>query len=70
MIAVIVNSADSSISCRIGMREMSGVVDYVDGSGNKSHIFTIDSAGEYTVYVENRSSSKTLEVTGSAMYPN
>ena len=43
-------------------------LDYRQGSGSLDHVFTIDAAGEYTVYVENRSSSKTMQVTGSAIY--
>lgn len=69
-IAVIANCSDSSITYRIGIRGEEGVVDYVQGSGSQSHIFTIDMTGRYAVYVENRSNSKSMTVTGSAMYPN
>ena len=67
-IAVMANCNDSSIVYRIGIRDEDGVLDYRQGSGSLDHVFTIDAAGEYTVYVENRSSSKTMQVTGSATY--
>lgn len=69
-IAVIASCNDSSIVYRIGIRDEDGVVDYRQGSGSQDHIFTIDKAGRYAVYVENRSSSKSMKVTGSATYPN
>ena len=70
VIAVIANCSDSSITYRIGIRDEDGVVDYRQGSGRQNHMFTIDKAGRYSVYVENRSSSKSMTVTGSATYPN
>ena len=69
-IAVITSCNDSSIVYRIGIRDEEGIVDYRQGSGSQSHIFTVDAAGRYSVYVENRSSSKSMTVTGSATYPN
>ena len=69
-IAVMANCSDSSIVYRIGIRDKDGVVDYRQGSGNQSHIFYIDVSGDYTVYVENRSSTKTMRVTGRVSYPN
>ena len=69
-IAVIASCSDSSIVYRIGIRDKAGNFDYIQGSGSLDHVFTIDEAGEYTVYVENRSSSKSMNVTGSATYPN
>ena len=70
VIAVIANCSDSSITYRIGIRDEDGIVDYRQGTGSQNHMFTIDKAGRYSVYVENRSSSKSMKVTGSAMYPN
>ena len=70
VIGVIANCSDSSITYRIGIRDEDGVVDYRQGSGRQNHMFTIDKAGRYSVYVENRSSSKSMTVTGSATYPN
>ena len=69
-IAVITSCNDSSIVYRIGIRDEEGVIDYRQGSGSQDHIFTIDKAGRYSVYVENRSSSKSMKVTGSATYPS
>ena len=70
VIAVITNCNDSSIVYRIGIRDEDGVIDYRQGSGRQNHMFTIDKAGRYSVYVENRSSSKSMKVTGSATYPS
>lgn len=70
VIAVIANCSDSSITYRIGIRDEDGVVDYRQGTESQNHMFTIDEAGRYSVYVENRSSSKSMTVTGSATYPN
>lgn len=69
-IAVIASCSDSNIIYRIGIRNKAGNFDYIQGSGSMDHVFTIDKEGEYTVYVENRSNSKSMTVTGSATYPN
>ena len=70
VVAVITNCSDSSIVYRIGIRDKDGVMEYRQGTGSQNHMFTIDTDGEYTVYVENRSSSKSMQVTGRASYPN
>ncbi|MGN0335824.1 MAG: M56 family metallopeptidase [Lachnospiraceae bacterium] len=68
-VPVIAKCSDSSIVYRIGIKEKSGALTYVEGSGNQSHIFTISVAGEYTVYVENRS-NVSAKITGNALYPD
>lgn len=70
VVAVITNCSDSSIVYRIGIRDKDGVMEYRQGTGSQNHMFTIDTDGEYTVYVENRSSSKSMQVIGRASYPN
>ena len=61
--------SDSSIVYRIGIKDSDGGLTYAEGSGSLSHIFTIESDGKYTVYVENRS-NKSMQVTGRASYPD
>lgn len=63
------NCSDSSIVYRIGIKKLEGDVTYIQGSGSLTHVFEIEADGEYTVYVENRS-SKSMNVTGRASYPN
>ena len=70
VVGVIAKCSDSSIVYRIGIRDEEGVITYRQGTGSQNHMFTIDKAGRYAVYVENRSSSKSMTVTGSATYPN
>lgn len=59
--------SNSSIVYRIGIRDSAGNLSYRQGSGSMSHIFEIPSDGEYTVYVENKSSTS-MQVTGWARY--
>lgn len=66
-IMVSAKCSDRSIVYRIGIKDASGKLTYVEGSGSISHIFQVESDGKYTVYVENRS-SKTMNVTGQASY--
>lgn len=68
-IAVIAKCEDSSVTYRIGIKNSAGNMIYKQGTGSINHIFTIDSEGKYSVYVEN-TSSKSMKVTGSAMYPH
>lgn len=63
------NCSNGNIVYRIGIRDYSGHLTYVEGSGSLDHIFTIASDGKYTVYVENRSDTS-MKVTGSASYIN
>lgn len=58
---------DSSIVYRIGVRDSAGKLTYIQGSGNISHVFTIQASDSYTAYVENRSNTA-MKVTGSATY--
>ena len=68
-VVVSTRCSDSSIVYRIGIRDTAGNLTYRQGSGSMSHIFEVPSDGEYTVYVENRSSSS-MQVTGWARYSN
>lgn len=68
-VLVTASCSDSSIVFRIGIKNNNNTVTYIQGSGTLSHIFEIDEDGEYSVYVENRS-SKAMTVTGRASYPN
>lgn len=68
-IMISANCSDSSIVYRIGIRDTAGNLRYVQGSGSISHIFDITTDGEYSAYVENRSSTA-MQVTGSAYYAN
>ena len=69
VVFVTVNCADKYPVYRIGLRDLDGNLTYVEGSGKLSHIFTITTAGRYTVYVENRS-SVAIDIEGSATYPD
>lgn len=66
---VTASCSDSSIVYRIGIKNNNNTVRYIQGTGTLSHIFETDEDGEYTVYVENRSSTA-MAVTGRASYPN
>lgn len=68
-VVVSAKCSDSNIVYRIGIRDTAGNLFYRQGSGNMSHIFEISSDGEYTVFVENRSSSA-MQVTGWVKYSN
>ncbi len=68
-IVIVAKCSDSSIVYRIGIKDSKDNLTQVEGSGNLSHIFTSESDGKYTVYVENRS-SKSMQVTGWARYPD
>lgn len=69
IVTISTGCSDSSIVYRIGIRKKTGEMTYVEGSGDLLHPFMIGEAGEYTAYVENRS-SKSMKVTGIADYSN
>lgn len=48
-------------------KKKSGEMTYRDGKGELQHIFTVNTDGEYAVYVENRN-SKSISVTGRAVF--
>lgn len=68
-ISIMARCPDGSIVYRIGIKEQNGTMSYIQGSGNLSHIFTIQTNGSYTAYVENRSNIS-MKVTGDAAYSN
>ena len=59
--------SNSSIVYRVGIRDNTGHLTYVQGSGTITHTFTIQSNGSYAAYVENRS-NQSMTVTGAATY--
>ena len=69
VVFVSANCADQFPIYRIGIRDTMGNLIYVEGSGRLAHIFTIETAGRYTVYVENMS-NVAIDITGDAMYPD
>lgn len=66
-IVISAKCSDSNIVYRIGIKDADENLTYVEGKGNMTHVFTIESDGKYTAYVENRS-NKSMNVTGRASY--
>lgn len=52
----------TSITYRLGIVEPSGVRRYVSGTGGVSHTFSINSSGNYSVYIQNMSTTTSLDI--------
>lgn len=63
-IAVTATGTPSNITYRLGIVQPDGVRRYVSGSGIVSHIFSLNQAGTYYVYVQNMSTTTALNVSG------
>ena len=64
-----IQCSDPNVTYWIGIKNMNtNVVRYTSGTGTVSHTFTINEAGPYITFVENRSNTE-ADFLGSIIYP-
>lgn len=64
-ISLVATGTPSNITYRMGIVQPDGVRRYVSGSGMMAHKFTLTQTGTYYVYIQNMSTTTTINVAGA-----